>query len=342
MFLEIVKKSLNIFIIRILSILSGFLFTYFLAQFYGSNGMGIFVLCQSILMISILVSLFGTDIASVKLISKYFFKRNYFKIKSIYINILQIVIPISITVSIFIYTIRLYISKLIFHDPNLEVGIYYSIFCILPLCLVYIHSESLRGMKEVELYAILKYLLIPILSIVFLFILYDSSNIHIPVLSYFIAILITSIISFLIWTFKSQFFKIKINTILLIIAIATFIFTPIIIGLAIYYGLKKIGFPNAAKWTTITYTLVIIIGFSAILFEDKFFFESDALELIGEQNLKLNNDFEIKNNRTMTAIGEYYHTFTLAISPIDHKEIISKMIKSENFITNSYFFFWFI
>jgi len=34
---------------------------------------------------------------------------------------------------------------------------------------------------------------------------------YIPVLSYFIAILITSVISFLIWTFKSQFFKIKIN-----------------------------------------------------------------------------------------------------------------------------------
>ena len=66
-------------------------------------------------------------------------------------------------------------------------------------------------MKEVELYSILKYLLIPILSIVFLFILYDTANMHIQVLAYFIAILVTSIISFLIWTSKSQFFKIKID-----------------------------------------------------------------------------------------------------------------------------------
>ena len=207
MFIELFKKSLNVFIIRILSILSGLLFTYFVTKLYGSKGIGIFVLCQSILMISILISLFGTDIASVKFISKYFSNGNYSKIKSIYLNILKIVLPISIILSISIYFLRFYISDFFFDDLGSEVGIFFSVLCIIPLSIIYIHSESLRGMKEVELYSILKYFLIPSLSIFLLFFLYSSNNIYIPIFSYCIAVLITAVLSFVVWIYKSQFLK---------------------------------------------------------------------------------------------------------------------------------------
>ena len=204
MILELLKKTLNVFIIRVCSIFFGFLFTYFVAQFYKSEGLGIFALFQSVLMISILLSLFGTDISSVKFISKYFSDRNYKYVKSVYIRVVKIMLPISLLLSIAIYLCRFFLSDLIFKNPNLETAISLSAFCIIPLSFIYIHSESLRGMRKVELYSLLKYLLIPFFAIIYMFFLNDN-NLFTPIISYVFAVFITSILSFIIWIYKSQF-----------------------------------------------------------------------------------------------------------------------------------------
>ena len=102
-FISLIKKSFNVFIFRALSIFLGFIFTYYIAQFYGAEGMGIFALCQSVLMISTLISLFGTDTASVKFISSSYYQKNYSKIKSVYLSIVRIVIPISFLSSILLF-----------------------------------------------------------------------------------------------------------------------------------------------------------------------------------------------------------------------------------------------
>ena len=107
--------------------------------------------------ISIIISLFGTDTASVKFISENFYQKNFSKIKSIYITILKIVIPISVVFSVSIFVFRNFLSHSVLNKPNLEIGIFYIVLAILPMCLIHIHSESLRGMKKVELYAIIKY-----------------------------------------------------------------------------------------------------------------------------------------------------------------------------------------
>ena len=205
-FISLIKKSFNVFIFRMLSIFLGFIFTYYIAQLYGAEGMGVFALCQSILMISTLISLFGTDTASVKLISTNFYKNNYSKIKSIYLTILKIVIPISAIISLIVFSSSDILSDVIFNKPNIGIGLFYVIIAILPLCLIYIHSESLRGMKKVELYSIIKYFLTPFFSIILLVIFYDSDNIYLPVLVYCVSIMITSTIGFLIWINKSRLF----------------------------------------------------------------------------------------------------------------------------------------
>ena len=93
---------------------------------------------------------------------------------------------------------------MIFKNPDLETAISLSAFCIIPLSFIYIHSESLRGMRKVELYSLLKYLLIPFFAIIYMFFLNDN-NLFTPIISYVFAVFITSILSFIIWIYKSQF-----------------------------------------------------------------------------------------------------------------------------------------
>lgn len=113
--------------------------------------------------------------------------------------------------------------------------------------------------------------------------------------------------------------------------ILVFVGIPIGLGLFFYFVPKRLGYPKTAKYLTITYALIVLtIGFF-MLFEDLLFTKSNAKELVEEQGFKLTDHFDLKKNESMSAIGDYYHTFTLEISDNDKQDIISKIKNSDNY-----------
>lgn len=107
---------------------------------------------------------------------------------------------------------------------------------------------------------------------------------------------------------------------------------PILLfGFLLYFILKKLGKPKLGKYLTSAFGF-LILGLSIyIIFEDHFFFKSDAKKFLSEQNIELKDDFKIIKNESFSAIGDYYHTFTLSISEKDRKQIIQEIRNSENF-----------
>ncbi|MDO8316912.1 MAG: hypothetical protein Q7T12_05250 [Flavobacterium sp.] len=91
-------------------------------------------------------------------------------------------------------------------------------------------------------------------------------------------------------------------------------------------GQKKIGI----FLSSIVGLFFIYIAVSMI-FEDELFSKNEAKNLLVEQNITLNNDFELVENKSMSAIGDYYHTFTLKITVDDKTRIINEIKNSKNF-----------
>ena len=106
---------------------------------------------------------------------------------------------------------------------------------------------------------------------------------------------------------------------------------PIGLGLLFYFIPKKLGYPKIAKYLTIGYGLVVLTFGLYIAFEDQLFTKSNARELVEEQGLKLTDEFDLTENKSMSAIGDYYHTFTLEISERDKQKVITNIISSDNF-----------
>jgi hypothetical protein len=67
------------------------------------------------------------------------------------------------------------------------------------------------------------------------------------------------------------------------------------------------------------------------VFEDQLFTKGNAKELVEEQQIILGDEFELIENKSMSAVGDYYHTFTLKISDRDKQNAISKIISADNF-----------
>ncbi|MBB2151432.1 hypothetical protein [Pedobacter gandavensis] len=100
-----------------------------------------------------------------------------------------------------------------------------------------------------------------------------------------------------------------------------------------YWIPKKMGYSKVGKYFSIILTLLILIMSSLTIFEDQLFSKNDAEKLLTEQGIQLHDSFKIEENKSMSAIGDYYHTFTLTITVNDKKRIINEIKNSLNFNT---------
>ena len=106
------------------------------------------------------------------------------------------------------------------------------------------------------------------------------------------------------------------------------------IGLAIFYILKKLGFPRIGKLIAFGLGIGFLIMSILSIYEDELFSKSDAIKLLSEQDIELKEDFELINNESMSGIGDYYHTFTLRISDSDRERIINEIVSAKDFNQN--------
>ncbi len=113
--------------------------------------------------------------------------------------------------------------------------------------------------------------------------------------------------------------------------ILTFVGIPIGIGCLLYFIPKKIGHPKTGKYLTIIFGILVLTVVLWIVFEDQFFTKGNAKELVEEQKILLQDNFELIENKSMSAIGDYYHTFTLKLSERDRQNAIMKIKGGDNF-----------
>jgi len=120
---------------------------------------------------------------------------------------------------------------------------------------------------------------------------------------------------------------------ILFIGLLILVFIGISVGLGFlfYFVPKKLGYPKTAKYLTIVYGLLALTIGLFIAFEDQLFTKNNARVFVEEQDIKLTDDFEILKNESMSAIGDYYHTFTLKISERDKQNALSKIKGADNF-----------
>lgn len=112
----------------------------------------------------------------------------------------------------------------------------------------------------------------------------------------------------------------------IIIAVVLFVIPYIL-----YLIPKKFEHPKLGKILSSIFLLSIISVTIYEIFRDEFFTKSNAKEFLAEQKIILKDDFKIINNISHSAIGDYYHTFTLSISEKDRQRIIQQIKNAKNF-----------
>lgn len=109
-------------------------------------------------------------------------------------------------------------------------------------------------------------------------------------------------------------------------------FISLVVGLLFlsYWIPKKFGKRKLGLWLSGILTLGILLFAITIVFEDKFFFKSDAQDRLREHNIELKDDFKIISNKS-GGILDYSHQFTLKISAEDKESLINQIKSAANY-----------
>ncbi|WP_029520544.1 flippase [Persephonella sp. IF05-L8] len=204
---ELLKGSSIAFVLRILGIIAGYIFTLLVTRGYGAEAMGIFALSFTLLQISSVIGRLGMDTALLRFVAEYSSQGKWVVVKDIYEKAIKLVLPFSIIISILIFFLSGYIAEFVFKKPHLEPYFKIASIGIVPFVLLFIHTESLRGLKKIKEYMFLQQTGIFILASIILGVLTFSifpinSNINLnklPVSVYIFSVFIFSIIAYFMW-----------------------------------------------------------------------------------------------------------------------------------------------
>ncbi|MCU7842299.1 MAG: oligosaccharide flippase family protein [Candidatus Thiodiazotropha sp. (ex Monitilora ramsayi)] len=197
---DIFSPATLAFLVRVAGAALQFGFTVLLAHYYGSTGVGIFVIALSILVISSTIARWGFDQATLKLVASNLVGDHQENVRLIVKFARNVVLTSSTIGMVVLILLSEWLALLFFDSRSMSHVIIILAFAMIPFSLSVLFAEALRGMKRIGSYSMLHGALIPlfsILALIFLRIWVD--DIITGAYAYLIASLITMFVGISIW-----------------------------------------------------------------------------------------------------------------------------------------------
>ncbi len=195
-FRHLVRASFFSLVIRVVGLGTGFFVTVITSRFYGADALGVVSICIAILSFASVIGKLGMDVALMRYIAEFYSKNNFGAIRNVYLKSFRFIIPVCIVITVLLFMMSPVIANDFFHKPHLTGLLRINSLFVLPLVLLLVNSESIRGLHRIRAYTFLQTSAVSILATMFLLIaLLFGTNILIPVYIQFVSITIASILS---------------------------------------------------------------------------------------------------------------------------------------------------
>ena len=207
-FRETINSSFASLLIRVAGMFTGFLATVITARFYGADALGIVAICLGILSFAVVIGKVGLDVSLIKYIAEFSAKNNLAAVKGIFLKAMSIIIPLGILLSLILFFSSEFIASKLFHNEGLTRVLRYNALFVLPLVVLMVASECIRGLKKINAYTFYQTTAVSLFATIILiaFIFTGRGN-HIPVYIQLISIAIASVFCLLSFVRYSAFTK---------------------------------------------------------------------------------------------------------------------------------------
>jgi len=162
-FKELISGSAVFFATKIFGILSLYLFSWYLSTNLRAQAYGHFAYLFTLINVITVFTLFGFDATLIKFFSQYSKSGEMGKLKSVYIQTLKIIGPLSILAFIIVFGIALSMGDRIAWKMQLQ-----TVALIVPAYTIFqVNNAAISGLKEMTVYSVFKNIfLIPVTFII--------------------------------------------------------------------------------------------------------------------------------------------------------------------------------
>lgn len=195
----LLKRSFDALIVRVCGTICGFFVSLLIARLSGAEGIGVYFLAMSFVVIGSTIARCGLDDTVVRFISAHASGGEWHKVTNVHTLAIRLVAITSLMLAFGLFYSADWIATELLKKPFMKLPLQLSSVCILPLSLSLIHAECLRGLKRTIASEFVRVLGVPLLTIVLLYPMFQLEGILGAISAYLIAILLVSIIGWLLW-----------------------------------------------------------------------------------------------------------------------------------------------
>ena len=191
---ELIKGSGISFFLRFGGLSVGYLLTLLIANLFGAQGLGDYVLAITVLRLFALLAKLGLDTTSIRFIASFASQEKWTSIFFFRKQVIFILLLTSIFCSFLMYFFASDIANLI--NTNIQF-IQLNAFFVLPIAFFMLHYQSLRGLKRIAEFSFfyrMSQSLFTIITIVIITQFITTSEV--PLYAYLSSVVIVSVLSF--------------------------------------------------------------------------------------------------------------------------------------------------
>ena len=207
---NMLKSSVIVMFLKGIGILLGYLLTVIISKKYGPNGLGLYSIAYTTIIVFSYFSSFGLTSSILRFVGQFSKANQAYERKKLYTYSLKIIFLLSIIFSALTYLLSSFIATHIFKDPVFDKTIKAVAFIAPFFTLNLINVEFLRGLRKITASEIFRTVLIP-LSCSSLILIYEKTarNIQWPVYALGVSVIAISICSLILIIFKLSKYKKK-------------------------------------------------------------------------------------------------------------------------------------
>jgi O-antigen/teichoic acid export membrane protein len=193
-FAELLKGSGVSFFLRFGGLAVGFLLTWIIANLFGADGLGDYVLTITVLRLFTLLARLGLDTTTIRFIASFASQEKWTSIFHFRKQAVIILSFTSIIASLLMYFLAIPIADLI--NTKAEY-IQLNAFFVFPVAFFMLHYESLRGLKRIAEFSFFYRMSQGLFSLLAIGVIYQfNKGAEVSVYSYLISVFIVSVLSF--------------------------------------------------------------------------------------------------------------------------------------------------
>ncbi len=197
---ELLRGGSVALVLRMTGMLTGYVFTLLISRSLGAGAVGVFALSLTVLTVFSVAGRLGLDTALLRFVAEYTARERTDLVWDVYLKAIKVVVPLTVLLSCSLFFSSTIIAEHVFHKEFLGPSFMLVSFAVLPMVLIFINSESLRGLKKIREYVFLQNVAVflfasMILSVALLF----TRSERIPVIAYVMSLFIVSALSLTCW-----------------------------------------------------------------------------------------------------------------------------------------------